>query len=115
MVRRIGWKHFYWRCRIMNKNTVNISIMGREFCIACPADKKEEIELAAAYLNEKIQEVKTEGKVVDSDRVTIIAALKITHELLILREGSGFDMDEFKRRIVTLKKKVDEVIANKEN
>lgn len=88
--------------------------MGRDFCIACPEDEQEEIQLAAAYLNDKIQEVKNEGKVVDSERVTIVAALKISHELLMIRNGSGFDIDEFKRRIVSLRKKIDSVIASKD-
>lgn len=89
--------------------------MGREFCITCPDEEQEEIQLAATYLNKKIQEVKAEGKVIDSDRIAIIAALSITHELLMLRNGTVFDMDEFKRRIVSLKKKVDEVMMRKEN
>lgn len=89
--------------------------MGREFHITCPDEEQEELQLAAAYLDRKIQEIKAEGKVVDSDRIAIIAALQITHELLMLRNGTGFDMDEFKRRITLLKKKVDEAISNKEN
>lgn len=88
--------------------------MGRDFCIVCPEDEQEEIQLAAAYLNDKIQEVKSEGRVVDSERVTIVAALKISHELLMIRNGSSFDIDEFKRRIATLKKKIDGVIASKD-
>lgn len=88
--------------------------MGRDFCIACPEDEQEEIQLAAAYLNDKIQEVKSDGRVVDSERVTIVAALKISHELLMIRNGSSFDIDEFKRRIATLKKKIDGVIASKD-
>lgn len=99
----------------MNSNTLNINIMGREFCVTCSTEEQEDIQLAAAYLERKIQEIKAEGKVVDSDRIAIIAALGITHELLMLRNGSGFDMDEFKRRIVSLKKKVDEVMAKKES
>ncbi len=89
--------------------------MGREFYITCPDEEQEELQLAAAYLDRKIQEIKAEGKIVDSDRIAIIAALQITHELLMLRNGTGFDMDEFKRRITSLKKKVDEAISNKEN
>ena len=96
----------------MEHKSLNINIMGRDFCIACPEDEQEEIQLAAAYLNDKIQEVKNEGKVVDSERVTIVAALKISHELLMIRNGNSFDIDEFKRRIVTLKKKIDGVIAS---
>jgi cell division protein ZapA len=98
----------------MNSKTLNINIMGREFRITCPDEEQEDLQLAAAYLDKKIQEIKGEGKIVDSDRITIIAALSITHELLMLRNGTGFDMDEFKRRIVSLKRKVDEVMIKKD-
>jgi len=99
----------------MNNNPLNLNIMGREFCVTCPDEEREEIQLAAGYLDKKIQEIKAEGKVVDSDRIAIIAALSITHELLMLRNGTGFDMYEFKRRIISLKKKVDEVIIKAES
>lgn len=89
--------------------------MGRDFCIACPEDEREEILLAATYLDKKIQEIRIEGKVVDSDRIALIAALRITHELLMLREGTGFDINEFRRRIISLRKKVDEALAYEES
>lgn len=89
--------------------------MGREFCVNCPEEEQEEIQLAATYLDRKIQEIKAEGKIIDSDRIAIIAALSITHELLMLRNGTGFDMNEFRRRIVSLRQKVDEVMVKKEN
>ena len=99
----------------MNNKTLNINIMGREFCVNCPEEEEEEIQLAAAYLDSKIQEIKAEGKIIDSDRIAIIAALSITHELLMLRNGTGFDMNEFRRRIVPLRQKVDEVMVKKES
>lgn len=99
----------------MNNKPLNLDIMGREFCVTCPYEEREEIQLAAAYLDNKIQEIKAEGKVIDSDRIAIIAALSITHELLMLRTGTGFDMNEFRRRINSLKKKVDEVMIKTES
>ena len=99
----------------MNNKPLNLDIMGREFCVTCPDEEREEIQLAAAYLDRKIQEIKAEGKVIDSDRIAIIAALSITHELLMLRNGTGFDMDGFRRRINSLKKKIDEVMIKTES
>ena len=99
----------------MNNEPLNISIMGRDFCIACPDDEREEILLAAAYLDNKIQEIRAEGKIVDSDRIALIAALRIAHELLVLRDGTDFDINEFRRRIASLSKKVDEALAHEDN
>lgn len=95
----------------MNQNkSLNISLMGREFCINCPADEQQDLRLAAGYLEKKIHSVKTEGKVVDSDRIVLIAALGIAHELLMLRHETGFDIDDFKRTIKSLDEEVDAAI-----
>jgi cell division protein ZapA len=99
----------------MSNEPLNISIMGRDFCIACPDDEREEILLAAAYLDNKIQEIRAEGKIVDSDRIALIAALRIANELLVLRDGTDFDINEFRRRIASLSRKVDEVLAHEDN
>jgi len=98
----------------MNNTTLNINIIGREFSIVCTGKECEDLQLAAAYLDNKAQDIKAEGKIIDSDRIAIIAALKVTHELLMLRNVTGFDMDEFRRRIIILKKKVDEAITMKD-
>lgn len=99
----------------MNPNkTLSLTIMGRDFCITCPKDEEEDIQLAAAYLDQKVREVKTEGKIVDSDRIALIAALGIAHELLMLRNETGFDIDEFKRTIKSIDKQVDEAINSRE-
>ena len=95
----------------MNNSTFNVNIIGREFSITCTDKECDELQLAAAYLDNKAQNIKTEEKMINSDHIVIAAALKITHELLILRNITSFDMDEFKRRIITLRKKVDEVIT----
>ncbi|SOD15783.1 cell division protein ZapA [Nitrosomonas ureae] len=95
----------------MNNSIFNVNIIGREFSIACTDKECEELQLAAVYLDNKIQDIKTEGKIIHSDHIAITAMLKITHELLILKSITSFDMDEFKRRIIILEKKVDEAIT----
>ena len=89
--------------------------MGRDFSIVCPNDEREEILLAATYLDKNIQEIRAEGKILDSERIALIAGLRIAQELLILRDGTSFDINEFRRRIVSLKKKVDEALTYEEN
>ncbi len=94
---------------------MNISIMGRDFCISCPEEESDELHLAADYLDKKIQEIKAEGKVVGSESIAIIAALSITHELLILQAGNGFDINEFRRRIGLMQEKIDDVLVAQED
>lgn len=96
-----------------NENVLIIDIMGREFSISCPDEEREEILKAVEFLNSKIQEIKNEGKIIDSERVIIAAALGITHEFLALHRSNGFDIDDIKRRITIIRKKITAAL-NKE-
>ncbi len=70
-----------------SSKAVDVSIMGRDFCITCPDEEREELLKAVAYLDKKMREIRDGGKVLGSERVAIMAALNITHELLIAREA----------------------------
>jgi cell division protein ZapA len=89
--------------------TMDVTIMGREFRVTCPDEEREELLQAVAYLNKKMN-----GKVVGSERVAIMAALNIAHELLTTRRKGGFDMEEFKRRIVHMQVALDAVMPEQD-
>ena len=63
-------------------NTVTVHILDKEYCIACPQDERANLESAARYLDGKMREIRTSGKVIGADRVAVMAALNITHDLL---------------------------------
>ena len=87
--------------------TINVTIMGREFRVACPDDEREELLQSVSYLDKKMREIRDSGKVIGSERVAIMAALNITHELLTTRIRGGFDMGEFKRKIDRMQESLD--------
>lgn len=95
-------------------NVIDITIMGREFRINCPQEECEQLLLASSYLDEKMRKIKQEGEIIGSERIAIAAALSITHELLMLQGGNGFDISEFKRRIGLIEDRIDNVLANHE-
>ena len=78
---------------------LQISVMGREFRVACPEDEEKGLLEAVDYLNKKMDEIRENGKVVGLERIAIMAALNIAHELLSIKVGGGFDIAEVKRRM----------------
>jgi len=86
---------------------IDVTILGREFRVACPDDEREDLLKAVAYLDKKMREIRDSGKVIGSERVAIMAALNITHEMLTTKKRGGFDMEEFKRRIVHMEAALD--------
>ena len=94
--------------------TIEISILGRNYKIACEDDEREALMQAVAYLDGKMGEIKKAGKVSGTDRIAVMAALNIAHELLSLKVGNGFDIGQAKRRISLIEAKLDAAIAQQD-
>ena len=78
---------------------LQISVMGRDFRVACPENEQKGLLEAVEYLNKKMDEIRDNGKVVGLERIAIMAALNIAHELLSTKVDGGFDIAEVKRRM----------------
>jgi len=92
---------------------MQISIMGREFRVACEPDEQKALLEAVDYLNRKMQEIKEQGKITGLDRIAIMAALNISHEFMTTRIGN-FDVSEIKRRIMNIEATLDQAFAEQE-
>lgn len=93
---------------------LDVTILDREFRVACPEEERAELLEAVSYLDKKMREVRDTGKVATIERIAIMAALNITHELLTTRLGAGFDMSEFKRRISSMQATIDAMLAEQD-
>lgn len=90
---------------------LDVTIMGREFRVACAPEEQEGLRAAVEYLDQKMQGIKESGKVASVERIAIMAALNITHEFLTTRVG-GFDVGDFKRKIHDMTKQIDTVMKD---
>jgi len=94
--------------------TIEISILGRNYKIACEEGERDALLEAVAYLDAKMGEIKKAGKVSGTDRIAVMAALNISHEFLSTKLGSGFDIGQAKRRISVIEAKLDEALAKQD-
>jgi len=85
---------------------LQINVMGREFRVACPENEQKGLLEAVAYLNKKMGEIRDNGKVIGLERIAIMAALNIAHELLATKVG-GVDIAELKRRMESMETMLD--------
>ena len=94
--------------------TIEISILGRSYKIACAEGERAALLEAAAYLDGKMGDIKKAGKVSGTDRIAVMAALNIAHEFLTMKLGNGFDIGQAKRRISQIEAKLDSAIAQQD-
>ena len=94
--------------------TIEITVLGRSYKIACEEGEREALLEAVAYLDGKMAAIKNAGKVNGADRIAVMAALNIAHEFLSTKLGNGFDIGQAKRRISLIEAKLDEVLAQQD-
>jgi len=94
---------------------LDVSIMGRNYRVTCAEGEREALLAAVAYLDKKMTEIKAASKVAGSERIAVMAALNIAHELLSIKLGSGFDIAELKRRINSVQSKLDLALSQQDS
>ncbi|MDW7745380.1 cell division protein ZapA [Halomonas sp.] len=62
--------------------TTEITLLERSYAIACPPEEQDKLERAARYLDRAMQGIHSRGRVIDREKIAIMAALNIAHELL---------------------------------
>lgn len=65
-----------------NGNNVTVQILDKEYSIICPQEERTNLISAARYLDGKMREIRSSDKVIGADRIAVMAALNITHDLL---------------------------------
>ena len=80
--------------------------MDKDYRVSCPDGEEETLKASADFLNNKLKDIRDRGSIIGSERIAIMAALNLAHELLNSQQyESGFnDLDS---RVVNLQNKID--------
>ena len=89
---------------------VEVLIMGREFTVSCTEEERQGLLDAVNYLDKKMRDIRDSGKIVGLERIAIMAALNLSHEVLNTKTGD-VDIGNYKRRINAMQSLIDEAIA----
>ncbi len=92
---------------------VSVNILGKDYRIACLAAHKNSLEDSAHLLNNKMLEIKSGGKVIGSDRIAVMAALNLAHDLLQQRQQIDNDAI-MTQRLRQLREKIDGEVSETE-
>lgn len=68
---------------------VTIRVLDKDYQVACPTDERDALLDSARFLDEKMREIRENRKMVGADRVAVMAALNIAHDLLQCESGKA--------------------------
>lgn len=94
---------------------LDIDLLGRHFTVATPREEHDTLQAAVRMLEDKMRAIQAQGKIVDADRIAIMAALNIAHDLLKTKIGDNLEMVAFQRKIQNMSEEADEALRQSQH
>jgi len=90
---------------------VSIRILDREYTVGVAPGERDSLTAAARLLDQKMREVRGANRMAAVDRVAVLAALNLAHELQQLRDEQGGRDGEVAQALSALQRTLDEALA----
>lgn len=68
---------------------VDIRILDRHYSVLCAASERDTLEAAAQRLNQQLIDARSSGRIVDSERMTMMVALNLAFDAVELERLHG--------------------------
>lgn len=108
--------------------TLDVSLLGRDFKVACKETERAELTDAVALLDRRMREIRETGKISGAERIAVMAALNLAHDLLRERKlprssapaaaattmtttSAAVDEASLRRRIAVMNSALDTALA----
>ena len=86
---------------------VNVKILDREFTVGVEADERDSLMAAAHLLDARMREIRGSNRMAALDRVAVLTALNLAHELLQLKQAAEQRDMALNRTLGDLNRKLD--------
>lgn len=73
--------------------TINVNIMEKEYPVACPPGQETTLMAAVDQVDRLMHTIKRNGRTVGVERIAVMAAINMAHELLSLKEKIALDKE----------------------
>ena len=84
-----------------------VQILDKDYRVACQDGQQDSLLASARFLDQKMREIRAGGRVIGTDRIAVMTALNLAHELLEFQRERDQLGDSFGRRIKALRDKVE--------
>jgi cell division protein ZapA len=86
---------------------VNVRLLDREYTVGVEPSERDSLMAAAKLLDGKMREVRGANRMAAVDRVAVLAALNLAHELQQLRDEANGQQRDVARTLDELQRKLD--------
>jgi cell division protein ZapA len=91
---------------------VSVQLLDREYLVGCPENERAGLLAAASLIDRQLREVRTSNRNATLDRVFVLAALNLAHELIQLRESESRSREALTRSLGELNQRLDGLLES---
>jgi cell division protein ZapA len=98
----------------MNKKPqpVSLIIMGKEYKIACDPEEQDDLIHSAQQLDVQLRKMRDSGKITGPDRIAVMAALNLAHELQIMKNQNAMLNQRLSECLTKMSHKIENILEN---
>ncbi|MCK4843333.1 MAG: cell division protein ZapA [Methylococcales bacterium] len=95
---------------------VSLRILGKDYRIACPEKEQDALLSSAQELDRQMREIRDSGTVIGVDKIAVMAALNLTHELNLVKDDklkkTPKSKDNISSKLANLSHKIENVLES---
>ncbi|MDD1612083.1 MAG: cell division protein ZapA [Methylococcaceae bacterium] len=97
----------------VKREAVMLNIMGKEYKIACDPQERQSLIESAQQLDKQMRLIRDSGKVNGADRIAVMAALNLVHELSSLKNQNNSLRSSIDATLAGMVQKIENVLENR--
>ena len=91
--------------------SLKIQILDKEYQVNCQPEEREALEYSAQLLNEKMDEIRQGSHIIGLERIAVMAALNLAHDLIRSQTSSQQDA-QASNILQSMDSKLDSVLSD---
>ncbi|HIF76013.1 MAG TPA: cell division protein ZapA [Porticoccaceae bacterium] len=91
---------------------VQVKILDKEYQVNCPPADQEALIKSARYLDENMRKIKDRGNIHGVEKIAVMAALNITHDMLRKNRMINETRQETTQQVKGLEDKIENAISS---
>lgn len=91
-------------------SSVSINILGKEYKIACEPEEQDALIRSASELDAEMRKMRDSGKVGNTERIAVVAALNLSHELYLHRNQTPVHSQSWKDCFTSMMAKIENIL-----
>ena len=89
---------------------VNVRLLDRDYTVGVTAEERDSLMAASRLLDAKMREIRGSNRMAAVDRVAVLAALNLAHELQQLRDENARQAVALQQTLSDLNRRLDRAI-----